>query len=153
MLTRALFLGTGVYVACVGALLFFVQSVTLHASPATGSTIIHWLTTDAAGQGRIRGAIRAEQFHPAHQPKPAHRANRGSAQAGQRFLERGGCFRDQRRRFRAEMFPNRRQRHRAAVTEPAARRADDRLAAFYSEIHEALPTKNVVPAKAGTFGL
>ena len=53
MLTRALFLGTGVYVACVGALLFFVQSFTLHAASPSGSTIIHWLTTDAAGQGRV----------------------------------------------------------------------------------------------------
>lgn len=53
MLTRALFLGTGVYVACVGALLFFVETVTLHACAETGSTIVRWLTTDSAGQGRI----------------------------------------------------------------------------------------------------
>ena len=53
VLTRALFLGTGVYVACIGALLFFVEAVTLHAAPESGSTIIRWLTTDAAGHGRI----------------------------------------------------------------------------------------------------
>lgn len=53
MLTRALFLGTGVYVACVGALLFFVQAVTLAPTSASGSTLLRWMTTDAAGQGRV----------------------------------------------------------------------------------------------------
>ena len=53
VLTRALFLGTGVYVACVGAILFFVETVTLHACTESGSTIVRWLTTDSAGHGRI----------------------------------------------------------------------------------------------------
>jgi hypothetical protein len=53
VLTRALFLGTGVYVACVGAILFFVQAVTLAPTSASGSTLLRWMTTDAAGQGRV----------------------------------------------------------------------------------------------------
>lgn len=53
MLTRALFLGTGVYVACVGAILFFVETVTLCACSPSGSTIVRWITTNSAGQGRI----------------------------------------------------------------------------------------------------
>ena len=42
VLTRALFLGTGVYVACVGALLFFVQAVTLVPTSTTGSTAVSY---------------------------------------------------------------------------------------------------------------
>ncbi len=53
MLTRALFLGTGVYVACVGALLFLVDSFTLHAAAESGSAILRWITTDSAGHGRV----------------------------------------------------------------------------------------------------
>jgi hypothetical protein len=53
VLTRALFLGTGVYVACAGAALFFIKAVTLHASAVESSRLIRWLTTDASGQGRV----------------------------------------------------------------------------------------------------
>ena len=53
VLTRAFFLGTGVYVACVGALLFFVQAVTLYPTSASGSTVLRWLTTSATGEGRV----------------------------------------------------------------------------------------------------
>ncbi len=53
MLTRSLFLGTGVYVACLGALLFFVDAVTLHPQTGNPSGILHWITTDSAGRGRV----------------------------------------------------------------------------------------------------
>ena len=53
MLTRALFLGTGVYVAFVGAVLFLVDTVTLQASTAEASAFVQWLTTDPSGHGRV----------------------------------------------------------------------------------------------------
>lgn len=53
MLTRALFLGTGVYVAFVGAVLFLVDTVTLQAATTEASAFVHWLTTDPAGHGRV----------------------------------------------------------------------------------------------------
>ena len=54
MLTRALFLGTGVYVALLGAVLFLVDSVTM--APYAAGSAPRWLTmltTTSAGQARI----------------------------------------------------------------------------------------------------
>ncbi|MBX3442959.1 MAG: hypothetical protein KF774_11175 [Planctomyces sp.] len=52
-MTRAFFLGTGVYVALAGATFFLVESVTLAAQTSADTTSwIRWMTTDALGQGR-----------------------------------------------------------------------------------------------------
>jgi hypothetical protein len=54
VLTRAFFLGTGVYVALFGATLFLIDKITLAAHPSsTSAAILTWVTTDAAGQGRV----------------------------------------------------------------------------------------------------
>ena len=54
MLTRAFFLGTGVYVALFGATLFLIDRITLVAhSTSTSSAFLTWLTTDGSGNGRI----------------------------------------------------------------------------------------------------
>lgn len=53
MLTRALFLGTGVYIALVGALLFIVDSITLVAyRTSESSPLLTWLTVDSTGRAR-----------------------------------------------------------------------------------------------------
>jgi hypothetical protein len=54
VLTRAFFLGTGVYVALFGATLFLVDRITLVAhSASTSSAFLTWLTTNASGEGRV----------------------------------------------------------------------------------------------------
>jgi hypothetical protein len=53
VLTRALFLGTGVYIALVGTLLFIVDSVTLRAYRGVDSSpLLTFLTVDSLGKAR-----------------------------------------------------------------------------------------------------
>jgi hypothetical protein len=53
VLTRAFFLGTGVYVALFGATLFLVDQIKLHPhQSATPDAWMAYLTTDGTGHGR-----------------------------------------------------------------------------------------------------